>query len=466
MYPEKYFAKEALNFVAMLPHATDLNRGMETENVWSPPTNKKEISQKGYWYPWGIISVIYTKRGGKVLTRKQLGGEHLQVLMVDSGGFQLKRHKVKDISAVRTMQIQNDIGDIGFLIDVADTHMLTTQPYMFEKCIEKSVKKADIAYKLWDESKVDLYMTVHGGTSEEKVKWHDTVAKGREFSGIAFGNVDFPDDYGFIPFGSKFGEKRTPISGRSTIFNRIAIQRRRRFLRELDRLYMAKVVLGYDNLHYFGMATHNQKMDSMLYSLKKVNKYKSMRVSIDSSLFYVRVKQGYRTNRVHNPYSNGQIAKIGGINKGVSDNKCNCAVCQENSLPLFDEEGGNFVVIKGKGMVKVNPDGTTERIRTMERSGTIRYSMSTHNVCALGDWHDLHNNMTAEQIRDTMLKNYLFNDFNTYLYIKYIDDIAKNGFEFSNEWFERNMDLVPTREEAFEIVCKSMNRLKGGVLNE
>jgi len=457
MYPEKYFGKEALSFVAMLPHAPDLSRGEEKENVWSPPMDVEEASYKGHWYPWGIVSVIYTKKGNRTLTRKQLGGDHLQVLMVDCGGFQLKRGKVDDISAVKTIQVQNDIGDIGFVIDVANDKMLTTQAHLFKKQIQKSVDKAQIAYKLWDKSKLDLYMTVHGGTPEEQTEWHDTVSKGKEFSGVAFGNVDFPDDYGFV----KFSESRAPIGGRHTIHNRISIQRRRRFLRELDRLYMSKVELGYDNLHYFGVATHNQKMDTMLYALKKVDRYKSMRVSIDSSLYFVRLKQGYRTNRVHNPYSNGQIAKINGIIRGESDLNCNCSVCKQNALPLFDDEEGNFMIQKGEGLVRVNPDGTTERVRTMENSGIIRYSMATHNVCALGDWHDLHNNMTAEQIKDTLYRNYMLNDLNTYIYVKYVDHIAKNGFEFANDWVENNLDLVPTKEEAFEMVYRSMNRLKG-----
>lgn len=453
MYPEKFFKKEALNFVPMLPDSGDINKGVRKERIWCPPENADEQASKGYWFPFAIISVVYTKKEGKILTRKELGAQYLQVLMVDSGGYQLKRGKVQDIPATKTIRIQQDIGDIGFLIDVADKFMLTKPIHVFERFIQKSKVKADLAYPLWNENKMDLFMTVHGGTHEQCQLWHDTVANGRDFSGVAFGNVDFPDLCDTL-------KGTTPIGARDTHKNRISITRRNRFLRELDRLYMARM-LGYQNLHYFGVATHNQKMDVMLYALKKVPNYKNMFVSIDSSLYFRRMKEAFYSFRGHMPYSNGMIAKIQNVCDETIDKKCNCYICQHHNIPLFDDSLGTFVVIKGEGMLKVNDDGSRERVNNMKNSGMVRFALATHNVSAIGDWHDSHNKMTAEQLRDVTFRNFLLNDQNTYLYFAYIDYIAKKGYVPANDWYEENLDMIPSREEAVNIVHKSMNRLKG-----
>jgi len=105
--------------------------------------------------------------------------------LIDSGGFQLATGAKKDLEVKDIINIQNEIADIGFMLDVPPLAQAgeVNDNVFFNKCLEASYQNVLKAKNL--EKKFNYYLIVQGMTYEQQKRWYDKLHPVDTFDGIS-----------------------------------------------------------------------------------------------------------------------------------------------------------------------------------------------------------------------------------------------------------------------------------------
>jgi len=153
--------------------------------------NPKELNPE--FLLTNAASVKSEKSLKEAIKLKKLSNEQGKLLLVDSGGFQLATGTSNYYNAKEIIKIQNQIGNIGFILDVppfkktngtgAQGLVLDLSDSYFKECLEKTreniIKAKDI------QKDIEYYFINQGATFQQLQLWYDELIKEDKFEGIS-----------------------------------------------------------------------------------------------------------------------------------------------------------------------------------------------------------------------------------------------------------------------------------------
>jgi hypothetical protein len=125
-----------------------------------------------FYHPYILLNAFMSIKSKDFNLREKLGIGKETLVLGDSGGFQIWKHKA-DIPVLDVLHWQEANADRGFIVD--DVIELTNTDEEFQKKVDKTVRNCEMFAANRSNSNMLIYKVLHGHSEDRIRRWYDAI---------------------------------------------------------------------------------------------------------------------------------------------------------------------------------------------------------------------------------------------------------------------------------------------------